>query len=86
MPDNNEVGQLEEVDYEFGEDGTVRDIEPIRLRELLSSDAEGTSSKIRPERARAPRQGRERLDSDDFIVTQVQRDHAEGLDRPNQVN
>lgn len=80
-----EVGQLEEVDYEFGEDGSMREIEPFRIRERLSSGVE-TPSKRTPVRPRAPGQGRERLTSDDFVIAQVNRDHLEALDRPVEVS
>ena len=82
----DEAGQLEEVDYEFGEDGSMREIEPFRIRERLSSEVDATPIKRAPVRPRVPRQGRERLASDDFVIAQVHRDHAEALDRPAEVS
>lgn len=81
----NDVGQLEEVDYEFGEDGSIREIEPFKIRERLSSEIDATPLKRAPVHSRVPRQGRERLASDDFVIAQVHRDHAEALDRPAEV-
>ncbi|KAF8449950.1 Rec8 like protein-domain-containing protein [Terfezia claveryi] len=78
----DEAGQLEEVDYEFGEDGSMREIEPFRARERFSSEVDATPLKRAPVHPRAVRQGRERLASDDFVIAQVHRDHAEALDRP----
>ncbi|KAF8428256.1 Rec8 like protein-domain-containing protein [Tirmania nivea] len=80
----DEVGQLEEVDYEFGEDGSMREIEPFRIRKRLSSEVDATPLKRAPVRPSEPRQGRERLASDDLIIVQVRRDHAEALERPTE--
>lgn len=86
LPGIDEVEQLEEVDYEFGEDGSMRNIIPIRKREnnSLLSPAAGTKRPgVKP---RAPRQGRERLASDDLAIAQVQREHAEALDQAIEVS
>lgn len=69
-------GILEVPDYEFTADGSVRDLVP-------AAGGEPVSSKVR---LLGPRPGRERLDSDSFVIAQVQRDHAEVLDQPAEVS
>lgn len=75
-------GKLEAPDYEFTADGSVRDLIPVASEEHISPKVEARDSRRLPD----SRPGRERLESDPFVIAQVQRDHAEVLNQPAEVS
>lgn len=82
----NQGSLLEEVDFEFGEDGSYREIIP-ESKNLISSEHGGAGfSRPDPRQPKNLGMGRDLLGSDQFIISQVQRDHAEGVDDPIEVS